>query len=157
MKKFLIFGTTCLCAAIIGVGADAATKCVKLSPSTRCTSSAQTYLNRGEWMATCDGISVSGIAQCISNGSYKTGTVKTSVSTGDTASKNIYCVCKITSPVISRWVVPGNCGYMFCFTSLTADQCSEQCGYICASTIAGTNGEGVQTAFMSAIFSNFSD
>lgn len=62
------------------------------------------------------------------------------------------------SPAVSRWVTPGPCGDMTCFTESgpTTSACADHCGVMCAHAIAGTGGNG-GASFMSAIFTGLSD
>lgn len=156
MKNILTIGAAFIFTTGAITTAIAATKCVRLSSTTRCTIST-TYKNRATWAATCGGVPITGTAICASSGSYTIGAATSSIATSNTASNNKYCKCQITSPVVSRWITPGMCSDYACHTSLTADECSQYCGYMCATTIAGQNNSQVYPAFMSAIFSNFSD
>lgn len=157
MKTLLNIAPFCFVAGMIIPSANAVYKCVKLSSATRCTSSSTSYKQRATWAATCDGIPIKGVAVCASSGSYTIGHSSTTIMTSTTAANNKYCKCQITSPAVSRWITPGLCTDHSCMTSLTADTCSQWCGYMCASTLAGENGMQVYPEFMSAIFSNLSD
>lgn len=159
MKKILTIGAVCICAIMGPRPALPATKCVKLSSSTTCTSSASSYLNKANWSATCGGIAVSGVAVCSSTGGTTVGSSATSVAFSATTESNKNCKCKIVSPVVSRWVAPGSCTDTSCYVAgmVPADVCSKYCAYMCASTISDKNNGQRYQEFISAIFSNLTD
>ena len=70
MKKHLII-VGIICAASIPP-AYAVTKCVKLSPSTTCTSPSGVN-GQSNWSATCGGIEIQGVAFCGSQSGGSTG------------------------------------------------------------------------------------
>lgn len=143
--------------------ASAVTKCVRLSAVTSCTTLPTTYKNRAYWNATCGGVSVQGVAVCSSTASTTIGSSSTAPYVSSTTSSNKYCKCKMVSPAVSRWIVPGTCTDSMCIepSLMTAAECAEYCGLMCASAIAGMYGnDGVNentTTFRSAMFSNLSD
>ena len=139
MKKHLIIAGI-ICAASIPP-AYAVTKCVKLTPSTTCTTSSG---NGSNWSATCGGIEIQGVAFCGSRKGGSMGTKSETVTTSSTSDNNKYCWCKMVSPAVSSWV--------FSFSYTDAGSCATTCAYGCALGAGQTN-----SAFRSALFSGLSD
>ena len=142
MKKHLII-VGIICAASIPP-AYAVTKCVKLTPSTTCTSSSGAF-GQSNWSATCGGVSVSGVAFCGSQDGGASGTKSETVTTSSASDNNTnkYCWCKMVSPAVSSWVFYGG--------RMDAGNCARNCAYNCASSARGNS------AWRSALFSGLSD
>ena len=140
MKKHLIIAGI-ICAASIPP-AYAVTKCVKLTPSTTCTSSSGAN-NQSNWSATCGGIEIQGVALCGSQDGGSVGTKSETVTTGLTSDDNKYCWCKMVSPAVSSWV--------FNLSRAFAGDCAYLCAHVCASNALGNS------AIRSALFSGLSD
>ena len=140
MKKHLIIAGI-ICAVSIPP-AYAVIKCVKLRPSTTCTSFSGGYY-RSNWSATCGGIEIQGVVFCSSRnaGSVGTTTEEIVAASGDT--ENRYCWCKMVSPAVSSWVYGGS------FEKGTT--CTTQCAYHCAENSKDSS------AFRSGLFSGLSD
>ena len=140
MKKHLII-VGIICAASIPP-AYAVTKCVKLTPSTTCTSSGA--FGQSNWSATCGGIAIQGVAFCGSQkGDSIDVTTTDAVTTSTTSDDNRYCWCKMVSPAVSSWVSYG--------PRMDAGDCADDCAYNCASSARGNS------AWRSALFSGLSD
>ena len=136
MKKHLIIAGI-ICAASIPP-AYAVTKCVKLTPSTTCTTPSGSGSN---WSATCGGIEIQGVAFC---GSTNGGSIGTKSETVESAyDYNTYCWCKMVSPAVSSWV--------FSYSSPHAYQCVDYCASDCVNRALSN------FAFRSALFSGLSD
>ncbi len=140
MKKYLLIaGAFCMVAI---PPAFAVTKCVKLTPSTTCSTYSGEH-GQSNWSATCDGVPVEGVAFCGSQNGGSQGATSTAVTISTTSDDNKYCWCKMVSPAVSRWVF-NNAG-------LSAYTCADACAYNCAYYAQ------VPTSFRSALFSNLSD
>ena len=140
MKKHLIIAGI-ICAASIPP-AYAVTKCVKLTPSTTCTSSSGA-VGRSNWSATCGGIEIQGVAFCGSQYGDLAGKTSETVTTSSTSDNNKYCWCKMVSPAVSSWV--------FALYFPFASDCAGGCANICAYYAQGNS------SFQSALFSGLSD
>ena len=140
MKKHLII-VGIICAASIPP-AYAVTKCVKLTPSTTCTSSSGAY-GQSNWSATCGGVSVSGVAFCGSQKENSDNATTDAVTTSTTRDDNRHCWCKMVSPAVTSWVSYG--------PRESAGSCAYDCAYNCASSARGNS------AWRSALFSGLSD
>ena len=138
MKKHLIIAGI-ICAASIPP-AYAVTKCVKLTPSTTCTTSSG---NGSNWSATCGGIAIQGVAFCGSQNGGSMGTKSENVTTSPTSDDNKYCWCKMVSPAVSSWVF----GTPLTSAGTCADKCANSCMGIAQNF----------PAFRSALFSGLSD
>ena len=139
MKKHLIIAGI-ICAASIPP-AYSVTKCVKLTPSTTCTSYSGNY-SQSNWSMTCGGIEIQGVAFCGSQDGGSIGTKSETVTTSSTSDNNQYCWCKMVSPAVSSWVYR---------SGLSAGTCARYCASYCA------NYTQVISAFRSALFSGLSD
>ena len=140
MKKHLIIAGI-ICAASIPP-AYAVTKCVKLTPSTTCTSSSGAF-GQSNWSATCGGIEIQGVAFCGSQNGGSIGATSESVTTSSTSDDNKYCWCKMVSPAVSSWV--------FNVSAESAGACAYLCAYNCAGRARSVSD------FRSALFSGLSD
>ena len=140
MKKHLIIAGI-ICAASIPP-AYAVTKCVKLTSSTKCTSSSGAD-GQSNWSATCGGIAIQGVAFCGSQDGGSMGTKSENVTTSSTSDDNKYCWCKMVSPAVSSWV--------FNYSDSSAGYCVNGCARNCAHYAR------YSTAFRSALFSGLSD
>ena len=138
MKKHLIIAGI-ICVASIPP-AYAVTKCVKLTPSTTCTSPSG---NGSNWSVTCGGIEIQGVAFCGSQDGGTMGAISENVTTSLTSDDNRYCWCKMVSPVVSSWVSYGG--------RMDAGDCADDCAYNCASSARGNS------AFRPGLFSGLSD
>ena len=138
MKKHLIIAGI-ICAASIPP-AYAVTKCVKLTPSTLCTTSSS---NGSNWYATCGGIEIQGVAFCGSQEGASEGVTTETVTTSSTSDDNRHCWCKMVSPAVSSWV--------FSFSYTDAGSCTSNCAYSCAGRAQS------QSTFRSGLFSGLSD
>ena len=140
MKKHLLIAGL-ICAAAIPP-AFAVTKCVKLNSSTTC-STYSSATGQSNWSATCDGVSVQGVAFCGSQDGVSIGATTDAVTTSTTSDNNKYCWCKMVSPAVSRWVFSG------------AYTLAGRCAYACADDCAIFARHFA--SFRSALFSNLSD
>ena len=141
MKKHLIIAGI-ICAASIPP-AYAVTKCVKLRPSTTCTSFSGSYYY-SNWSATCGGIGIQGVVFCGSKGAGGLfGTTTDNVVATSKNEDNKYCWCKMVSPAVSSWVYSGS------FTD--GATCMNKCAYNCGE--ATNNYSSVR----SGLFSGLSD
>ena len=140
MKKHLII-VGIICAASIPP-AYAVTKCVKLTPSTTCTSYSGAT-NQSNWSATCGGIEIQGVAFCGSKDGGSASATTESVTTSATSDDNKYCWCKMVSPAVSSWV--------FYFSEVSAGACAYYCANDCALHAQRSS------KFRSALFSGLSD
>ncbi len=131
MKKHLIIAGI-ICAASIPP-AYAVTKCVKLTPSTLCTTSSS---NGSNWYATCGGIEIQGVAFCGSQEGASEGVTTETVTTSSTSDDNRHCWCKMVSPAVSRWVF----AYTHDSAGHCADGCSNNCGFISEESEPGRAG-----------------
>ena len=140
MKKHLIIAGI-ICAASIPP-AYAVTKCVKLTPSTTCTSRSGAT-GQSNWSATCGGIEIQGVAFCGSQDGGSVGTKSETVTTGLTSDDNKNCWCKMVSPAVSSWA--------FNRSAPSAGNCAYNCAIGCAAYAQGN------ASFRSALFSGLSD
>ena len=140
MKKHLIIAGI-ICAASIPP-AYAVTKCVKLTPSTTCTSYSGAA-GQSNWSATCGGIEIQGVAFCSSQDGGSIGATSETVTTSSTSDYNKYCWCKMVSPAVSSWVFDGS--------RPSAGSCAYACAGSCASTAR------TFASFRSGLFSGLSD
>ena len=132
---FLLGITIALCTPAMAV-----TKCVKLTPSTTCT----TYSGNGSnWSATCGSIEIQGVAFCGSQKGGSVGTKSETVTTSLTSNDNRYCWCKMVSPAVSSWVFSSGGG--------SASGCANGCASTCAYDAARI------ASFRSALFSGLGD
>ena len=138
MKKHLIIAGI-ICAASIPP-AYAVTKCVKLTPSTTCTTSSG---NGSNWSATCGGIEIQGVAFCGSQNGGSIGATTENVTASSTSNNNKYCWCKMVSPAVSSWV--------FYYSRASAGDCAFYCANNCARGAYGIS------AFRTPLFSGLSD
>ena len=138
MKKHLIIAGI-ICVASIPP-AYAVTKCVKLTPSTTCTTSSG---NGSNWSATCGGIEIQGVAFCGSQDGGSTGTKSETVTTSSNSDDNKNCWCKMVSPAVSSWV--------FSYSYPYAGTCATSCAGYCASRAQ------LASVFRSGLFSGLSD
>ena len=138
MKKHLIIAGI-ICAASIPP-AYAVTKCVKLTPSTLCTTSSS---NGSNWYATCGGIAIQGVAFCGSLDGGPVGATTETVTTSSISDNNKYCWCKMVSPAVSRWV--------YSRAYALAGECASDCAYVCASNAQ------YRSNFRSGLYSGLSD
>lgn len=117
----------------------AADKCVPLTrsyPITTCTATTNT-VGTADWTAVCEttgtplgtvsGIAISGVAGCSNQGTGPM--VSDNITTSTDESENIYCWCKMTSPVVSRWVRAGVQG------TDTFVVCMSDCARYCATRL----------------------
>ena len=141
MKKHLIIAGI-ICAASIPP-AYAVTKCVKLTPSTTCTSTSGA-LGQSNWSATCGGIEIQGVGFCGSQKGGSAGAPTETVMISSTADDNIDCWCKMVSPAVSSWV-------FYNYPSTSAGYCAFNCAYDCA------NAARYNASVRSALFSGLSD
>ena len=142
MKKHLLIAGL-ICVATIPPAA-AVTKCVKQPSSSSSTCSGLSAGNsQSNWSATCDGVSVQGIAFCGSQDGVLTGATTDAVTTNLTSDNNKYCWCKMVSPAVSRWV--------YAYSDGSAGYCARNCAAYCARSAGST------ASFRSALFSNLSD
>ena len=144
MKKHLIVAGI-ICAASIPP-AYAVTKCVKLSPSTTCTSPSGAT-GQSNWSATCGDIEIQGVAFCGSQKGGSSGETSETVTTSTTSDNNKHCWCKVVSPAVSSWVYyasPPDVG-------TCAHTCASSCAYGSTAKIP------YNSAFQSALFSELSD
>ena len=138
MKKHLIIAGI-ICAASIPP-TYAVTKCVKLTPSTTCT----TFSGNGSnWSTTCGGIAIQGVTLCGSQDGGSPGKTSETVTTSSTSDNNKYCWCKMVSPAVSSWV--------FLISNTSAGDCAYACATNCAISAQHSS------AFRSALFSGLSD
>ena len=142
MKKHLIIAGI-ICVASIPP-AYAVTKCVKLTSSTKCTSSSGA-VGQSNWSATCGGIEIQGVAFCGSQDGGSEGKTSETVTTSPASEYNKNCWCKMVSPAVSSWVFYESSG-------VSAGSCATTCAYSCATGAGQTN-----SAFRSALFSGLSD
>ena len=140
MKKHLIIAGI-ICAVSIPP-AYAVIKCVKLTPSTTCTSFSGSYYY-SNWSATCGGIEIQGVVFCSSTNAGSVGTTTEKIVATAENEDNKYCWCKMVSPAVSSWVYGGS------FTNGAA--CANKCAYHCAETTKNSS------AFRSGLFSGLSD
>ena len=142
MKKHLLIAGL-ICVATIPP-ASAVTKCVKQPSSSSTTCSGLSAGNsQSNWSATCDGVSVQGVAFCGSQNGGSQGATTDAVTTNLTSDNNKYCWCKMVSPAVSRWV----------FNSDISSTGS--CAYYCASSCV--TSARYAASFRSALFDNLSD
>ena len=138
MKKHLIIAGI-ICAASIPP-AYAVTKCVKLTPSTTCT----TFSGNGSnWSVTCGGIEIQGVAFCGSQKGGSKGETSETVTTSSTSDDNKYCWCKMVSPAVSPWV--------FRYSDTSVGYCAVNCAGLCGQYARSSS------AFRSGLFSGLSD
>lgn len=140
MKKHLIIAGI-ICAASIPP-AYAVTKCVKLTPSTTCTSTSGAA-GQSNWSATCGGIKIQGVAFCGSQSGDSTGETSETVTISLTGDDNKICWCKMVSPAVSSWVF----NTYFSFAGECANSCADNCAYYTGSS----------STFRSGLFSGLSD
>ena len=140
MKKHLLIAGL-LCAVTIPP-VSAVTKCVKLTPSTTCTSG-NAESGQLNWSVTCGGILIQGIAGCGSTKFNAVGTTSDTVTTSTTADNNKYCWCKMISPAVSKWV--------FNIDNVTASACATSCAANCAGRVQQF------PALRGGLFGNLSD
>ena len=140
MKKHLIIAGI-ICSATIPP-AYAVTKCVKLTPSTTCTSTSGA-LGQSNWSVTCGGIEIQGVGFCGSQKGGSAGAPTETVTISATADDNIDCWCKMVSPAVSSWVF-GN-------SHPSAGGCAYNCARNCAYRARD------YSTFRSALFSGLSD
>ena len=148
MKKHLILAGVLSVAIIQSQPVMAVTKCVALnSSSTTCTSSYLQYEYHTNWAATCttNGVStpISGIGICSSTEGAAPFATATELDTSVASDDNKHCWCKMTSPVVSRWVFLGS--------DTSAGNCARNCAYSCAGNAQHT------VPFRSALFGSLSD
>ncbi len=139
MKKHLIIAGIIFAVTIPPT--YAVTKCVKLTPSTTCSSFSGAP-GQSNWSATCGGIEIQGVAFCGSQNGGSAGTKSENVTTSAT-DDNKYCWCKMVSPAVSSWV----------FNNMSGDalNCRSLCAHDCAINAR------MNSAFRSALFSGLSD
>lgn len=150
MKKILLLS---MIGAVLGVGADAAQKCVALDAGA--TGGATTY-NGSYWkIVDPNGAVLRGTAVCSSNygNMYSEGTQRTrsSVTISTTSSSNKYCWCKIISPAVSAWVNLGDCQD----ESDCDNYCSagvESCANYCATALVTYSYDVREFVFDSIIY-----
>lgn len=140
MKKHLLIAGL-LCAVTIPP-VSAVTKCVKLTPSTTCTSG-NAESGQLNWSVTCGGILIQGIAGCSSKSISEVGTTSDTVPTSATTDNNRYCWCKMTSPAVSKWVSN--------IDNVTASACAISCAANCASRL------GAFPSMRAGLFGSLSD
>ena len=141
MKKHLIIAGI-ICAVSIPP-AYAVTKCVKLRPSTTCTSFSGSYYH-SNWSANCGGIGIQGVAFCGSNDGGLSGTKTEGLTVTPDDKANKYCWCKMVSPAVSLWVFSG-------ITFEDSADCMNKCAFTCGE--ATNNDSNVRLG----MFSEFSD
>ena len=140
MKKHLII-VGIICSATIPP-AYAVTKCVKLTPSTTCTSYSGAT-GQSNWSATCGGIEIQGVAFCGSQKGGSIGATTETVTTSPNSDDNKNCWCKMVSPAVSSWV--------FRISRSYAGSCADYCANDCAISARDI------PAFRLALFSGLSD
>lgn len=136
--------------------ANAVIKCIESSALTSCSTAPTVYKNKPDWLAVCNGTDVHGVAVCSSQASTTIGETSTTPTVSTNLSSNKYCKCKMVSPAVSQWITPGKCTNTECFATMTAEQCAQYCGLMCASAVADMYGNG-GAVFLSAMFSRLSD
>lgn len=140
-------------ARIVG-GGSSVVKCVKLSATTACTASANSFVGKPEWTANCGGITVKGIAKCSSTvGSANAK--HTSIALAGNTTSNKYCKCKMISPAVSTyWVSVNVCTETSCLApgAQTPQQCETYCALSCALQAAVNVND-----FRTALFSSLTD
>ena len=140
MKKHLLIASL-ICVATIPP-AMAVTKCVKLTPSTTCTSHSGAF-GQSNWSATCGGIEIQGVAFCGSQNGGSVGATSEKVTTSSTSDDNKNCWCKMVSPAVSSWV--------FNVSAESAGACAYLCAYNCAARALNISD------FRSGLFVGLSD
>ncbi len=115
-------------------------KCVPLTQDSDCTWSSVPY-GQPTWTSVCDSTGVSGTVFC-SNQSATIGETNTAP-TSSLSEDNLYCWCKMTSPVTSRWT--------FAMQAKSETECLYYCAFYCGRAI------GSNAPFVSGIMSFFSD
>ena len=139
MKKHLIIAGI-ICAVSIPP-AYAVTKCVKLTPSTTCTSYSGAS-GQPNWSATCGGIEIQGVALCGAQNGGSPGRTSETVNISSNSDNNIHCWCKMVSPAVSSWV----------YRNMSSSNCASGCASSCAGYL-----QGGLSAFRSGLFSGLSD
>ena len=138
MKKHLIIAGL-ICVTTIPP-AYAVTKCVKLTPSTTCT----TYSGGGaNWSATCGDIEIQGVAFCGQQDGGSRGATSEFVMPSAAVNSNQYCWCKMVSPAVSSWVFSGS--------RPSGGSCMTNCAHDCAYSACSFSD------FRSGLFSGLSD
>lgn len=120
--------------------ASAATKCVALNSSSRCTGSPNSFSEKVDWKATCNNIPITGVGVCSSTAGSKIGQTADSIAVGNTTDVNTYCWCKMTIPAVSRFV--------YVSRMPSAAVCSADCALICVNNVIS------DASFRAGMFSN---
>lgn len=149
MKKFIFS----LFAIFAVTSSYAATKCIAMGASSKCekTYNDPTGQNltaepgQSDWGASCNSISIHGIALCGSDTGLSTGSVVDSVTISGDVNVNKACFCKIVQPVVSQWV--------FAETRSTAGDCAWWCQNACAGkTIDSANNANFHNAILGVLY-----
>lgn len=113
--------------------------CLSMNPDANTT---QMYpsANTTNWSGITDTTTVTGISHCGATGT-NIGDVTSAVSLSSTATENLYCWCRMTSPVISHWV--------FSMQFASATNCDTYCVSSCAENFAGN--KTFRTALINSI------
>ena len=129
------------------VPAMAVVKCVALNSNSTCEwIDPEDY--QSDWGATCNGISIRGIALCgheSSANGLSTGATTESVWKSSEPYQNRACWCKIVQPAVSKWV--------YAETNNAAGDCAHWCQDACAGKIGGQSD--TDKAFRQAILGEF--
>lgn len=115
--------------------------CSNLSPDTT-PQLISPNTNTSNWSSTSDNITISGISHCASQ-TATIGTTATSLTTSSTASSNINCWCRLTTPNSSKWV--------FSYKYSSSSNCNTYCVASCAENFVNS------TTFRTNIITQISD
>ena len=139
-RKFLFLAILCFFAPMSVLAVNS---CIKLNPDTVCTSISGSY-NRSDTIVDCDGQQVSLVGFCAQNSGTADSSVRDSITTSTTQTKNYYCWCMMVEPVPSRWVLRAN------YTNVGS--CRMQCNVGCRNAFIYDNT--ADRSFRSVIMSN---
>lgn len=142
-----------LFAIFMVTASSAAVKCIAMGADSNCsaTYSDPTGQNltaepgQSDWGASCNNISIHGIALCGTNTGLSSGDVVDSVSISGDVGANTACYCKIVQPVVSRWVFAEN--------RSTAGDCAWWCQNACAGkTIDKAGNANFHSAILGVLY-----
>ena len=139
-RKFLFLAILC---SFVPMSVLAVSSCIKLNPSTVCTSVSGTY-NHSDSSVNCDGIIVRFMGMCVQNTGTADVSVRDYLTTSTTLANNYRCWCMMAEPVPSKWVLRA--------VYENASDCRRQCNVGCKNAFLYDNAG--DKSFRNTVMSN---
>ena len=126
-RNFLFLAILC---SVVPISVLAVSSCIKLNPSTVCTSIWDDY-NLSDSRVDCDGTFVRLMGMCVQNTGTADVSVRDYLTTSTTLANNYRCWCMMAEPVPSKWVLRA--------VYENASDCRRQCNIGCKNAFLYDN------------------